>query len=154
MTYLKQKYNIIFGINIIDAYVIYLSLFERKKKFAEDNINLCIFFSKNLMKLVDKKGNILNKFPLLKDAKVELISEFNMFINSFKNMLRETNKKKLDFIEINNKIDKNFMKVIISKEKITLEIKFMDTTSSYTSPNNKKFKPKTIYYKIVEDGNE
>ena len=46
MTYLKEKYQFIFGIKIVDAYVIYMSLFEIKKKFAIENEEKCIFFFK------------------------------------------------------------------------------------------------------------
>ena len=151
MTYLQQKYQYIFGINIVDSYVLYMSIFELKKKFAEENQDICIFYSRTKRKIVDNKGNVLNKFPILVNAKVDLISKINLFINSFKNMLQVTNQKKLKFIRIKKEIDKNIMKIIISKEKIMVKIKFMDSENIFIKSNDNNFDIKTIYYKIMID---
>ena len=153
MTYLQQKYQYIFGINIVDSYVIYASIFEMKRKFAEENQDICIFYSRKKRTFVDNKGNILNKFPFLDNAKVELISKLNLLINSFQNMIQVSNPKKLKFIRVSKEIDKNFMKIIISKEKVKIEIKFMEMENTYIQPNDSNFEVKNIYYKIMIDEN-
>ena len=151
MTYLQQKYQYIFDINIVDSYIIYMSIFELKRKFAEENKDICIFYSRKQRKIVDSKGNILNKFPFLNDSKVELISKLNLFIDSFKNMLEEISRKKLILSKDTKEIDNNYMKIIISKEKIKVEIKFMDMESISIRPNDNNFMVDNIYYKINID---
>lgn len=153
MTYLQQKYQYIFDINIVDSYVIYTSIFELKRKFAEEHQDICIFYSRNKRTFVDNKGNVLNKFPFLNNAKVELIPKLTLFINSFQNMIQVSNDKKLKFIKVTKEIDKNVMKIIISKEKVKVEINFMDMESISIKPNDSNFEVKNIYYKIMIDEN-
>ena len=45
------------------------------------------------------------------------------------------------------------MKIIISKEKIEIEIKFMEMKTISTQPNDNNFEEKIIYYKIMIDEN-
>ena len=153
MTYLQQKYEYIFGINIVDSYVIYASIFEMKRKFAEENQDICIFYSRKERAFVDNKGKIINKFPFLDKGRVELISKLNILINSFKNMIQVNYPKKLKFTRVSKEIDKNIMKIIISKEKIKIEIKFMGIENIYFQPNDRKFDVENIYYKIMIEEN-
>ena len=151
MTYLQQKYQYIFGINIVDSYVMYASIFEMQRKFAEENQDICIFYSRKKRTFVDNKGNIYNKFPFLDNAKIELISKLNILINSFQNTIQVINQKKLKFIKVSKEIDKNTMKIIISKEKIEIKVKFMEMENIYIQPNDSNFEVKNIYYKIMID---
>ena len=131
----------------------YASIFEMKRKFAEENQDICIFYSRKKRTFVDNKGNIFNKFPFLDNAKVELISKLNILINSFQNTIQVSNQKKLKFIKVSKEIDKDFMKIIISKEKIEIEIKFMEMKTISIQPNDNNFEEKIIYYKIMIDEN-
>ena len=63
------------------------------------------------------------------------------------------NQKKLKFIKVSKEIDKNTMKIIISKEKIEIEVKFMEMENKYIQPNDNNFEEKIIYYKIMIDEN-
>ena len=151
MTYLKEKYHYIFGINIIDSYIIYLSLYEDRKKFAEKNPDIVILFSKKIKKIVDGNGEELKKFPFLKRAKVPLISEFDKFVDSFKLMLQNQFDKMLIFKEIEEKTDQDIIKFEISKKEITISIIFRTLRSKTITENNKKFKEGIICYSIIED---
>ena len=151
MTYLKEKYQYIFGINIIDAYIIYLAFYEYRKNFDINNEKICIFYSKEKYKLVDFKGNVLDKFPFLKKSKVELISKINELIYPFKKLLQNITKKKLIITKTDKNIYENMMKIEISKEIITLKITFMGIEITETMQNNEKFKEAIIYYEIDED---
>ena len=117
MTYLKEKYQYIFGINIVDSYVIYLSLYENRKKFDKINEDICIFYSKQLKKLVDNRGEELKKFPFPKNTTVPLLSEFDKFVNSFKIMLENQFCINLILREIKHSNDNNFIKFEVTKKK-------------------------------------
>ena len=150
MTYLQNKYQYIFGIKIIDSYVIYLSLFELKKKFAEDNPKLFIYYSKEKNKLVDNENKVLDKFPFLINAKVDLISEFDSLLYAYKQMLQHQTNLKLEFKRITEMTDENMMKMEITEKEAKIEIKFMNIKNSCLLPNENKFTKGIFYYKIVE----
>ena len=133
MTYLKHKYEFIFGIKIIDSYIIYISLYELKKKFAENNEDICIFYSRDLSTFVDSKRNVLKEFPFLPKARVELISEFNIFLNFYKQRLENKLKMKLHL----KKID-NIMIIYIMKDITDVKIKFMNHIKSFVEINDDK----------------
>ena len=149
MTYLKEKYNIIFGINIVDSYIIYISILELKKKFAEKNPDICIYFSREKYKIVDINGNVFEKFPFLPKSKVKLISKFNIFVNSFKILLEEQNNKSLKFIKQDKEPKQDYIKFEITKDKIKVFIKYQ-SSHIHEKINEQKFKIGTIYYSIIE----
>ena len=152
MTYLKEKYNIIFGINIVDSYIIYISILELKKKFAEKNPDICIYFSREKYKIVDINGNVFEKFPFLPKSKVKLISKFNIFVNSFKILLEEQNNKSLKFIKQDKEPKQDYIKFEITKDKIKVFIKYQ-SSHIHEKINEQKFKIGTIYYSIIEIDN-
>ena len=149
MTYLKEKYHDIFGINIEDSYVIYLSLYEDRKKFDLDNEDICIFYSRKFKKLVDSSGKELKKFPFPKNAEVSLISDIYIFANSFKKMLEIQFNMNLNIREIALSKDENIIKIEITKDEITVSIKFRDCKTIFTRRNDKLFKEGIIYYEII-----
>ena len=149
MTYLKHKYEFIFGITINDAYIIYVSLYEIPKNFAKDNLDICIFYSREKKTFVDKDGNILNEFPFLKKSKVELISEFNMLISYFKLRLQCKYMKKLDLKKIDKIIEENMMKIEINGEIIVVTIKFNNEFITFAETNYNNFEDKILYYEII-----
>lgn len=151
MTYLKEKYHYIFGINITDSYIIYLSLYEDRKKFAQKNPDIVIFYSKKLKKIVDGNGEELKKFPFPKRAKVPLISEFDKFVNSFKLMLQNQFDIILIFKELEEYIGQDIIKFEIKKNEIIVTIIFRDLTFTFIKDNNKNFEEGIICYKIIED---
>lgn len=153
MTYLKHKYEYIFHINITDAYIVYISLYESKKKFAEDNQDLFIFYSKQKSTFVDKDNNNLNEFPFSKliNAKVELVSDLNIFINYYKNRLQSMLKMKVNLVKIDKITNGNMMEIEIMKDIINVIIKFNNTIKSFAETNENKFKEQIIYYEIIQD---
>jgi hypothetical protein len=152
MTYLKEKYQFIFGITITNSYIIYLSLFELPKKFAEKNKDKCIFYSKETEKLVDKDKNELTKFPFLEKSEVELISDLEIFTYLLLRHLEgfyQNKKLKLKRI-YDNAIEENFMKINILENEIKTEIKYLNKKIFLTHPNQYKLTKENIYYKIRE----
>ena len=150
MTYLKEKYNIIFGINIVDSYIIYITLFELRKKFADRNRDLFIYFSREKYKIVDINGNALEKFPFLPKAKVELISKFTIFVNSFKNLLEEQSNKSFKFIKTDKEPKQEYIKFEITNNEIFVFIQFPGYSWIFKKLNEQKFNIGIIYYSIIE----
>ena len=150
MTYLKEKYQYIFGIKIVDSYIIYLSLFELKKKFAENNKDIFIYYSKDINKLVDIDKKVLEKFPFLINGKVELISEYDAFIYSSMKMLEHYTKMKFECIKIDKKVTENVMKIDISQKEIKVEIQFMNEKYVQIIPNKNGLDQEISYYRIVK----
>ena len=140
MAYLKEKYQFIFGITITNSFIIYLSLSEFPKKFAEKNKDKFIFYSKESEKLVDKYNNELIKFPFLEKAEVELISDYEIFKYSLRHLETFNQNKKLKLERIyDNKIFGNFMKINILEKEIKTEIKYLNKNIFLTYPNENKF---------------
>ena len=154
MTYLKHKYEYIFGIKISDSYVIYLSLFEQKNKFTTDNPDICIFYSRKIEKLVNNENEELSKFPFLEKGKVELISKYEELIQSAIKYLQIYANTKLKYEKIKENIKNirdNFMEIQITKEKIKINIKYSGKDFMIIQPNDKNFSNEIVFYKIMKN---
>ena len=153
MTYLKHKYDYIFDIKISDSYVIYLSLFEQKIKFATDNPNIFIFYSRKTEKLVNNENEELSTFPFLEKGKVELISEYEQLLQSTIIFLQIDTKTKLKcqkIMENIKNIKDNFIKIQITKKRIKINIKYLGKDFMIIKPNDNNFSNEIIFYKIMK----
>lgn len=152
MTYLQQKYQYIFGIDITKGYIIYLSLYELQKKFAKNNQDICIFYSREKQCIVDGNGNKFESFPFLKKAKIKLITDFTLFAHTLKDFLETQTSKNLNFTLLNNNINikKNYAKIEISENTINSLIEFDGSRIESSFENVKKFETKHLLYQISE----
>ena len=152
MTYLKIKYEYIFNIQIDKAYIIYLSLYECKKKFTENNPNIFIFYSRKINCIVDGKGKKIDKFPFLKQSRINLVSDLNMLIISLKELLENILCEKLLFKYTNQlNITNNYLKIEISEKNIKIFIVFHETKLQFLQTNDKNFQIQSLCYEISED---
>ena len=153
MTYLKNKYEYIFNIKINKAYIIYLSLYELPKKFAEKNKDLFIYYSKKQNEIVDKDGKKFLKFPLPEHCKVEFISKLNTLLNLIQNILETNIGLDLKLIEIKNKniMKDNYIKIEINEKEVKIHCEYDGQASNLNWPNNFEIDNNTFYYEIVQD---
>lgn len=73
MTYLKNKIEMIFNIEVSESFITYVSIFEIKKKCALQNRDKFFYYSIDKDLLVDNNNNPINKFPFLEACKISFI---------------------------------------------------------------------------------
>lgn len=106
MTYLKNKFECLFNIKIIESYITYLSIFDIQKKCAKRNPDKFFFYNRDDDTFVDRSKKKIEKLPFYNSCKIN-------FINLENNL--EFIRTVISFICPNKKFSLNH---IIEKEKI------------------------------------
>jgi hypothetical protein len=138
MTYLKNKFEILFDMKIKEAYVTYLSISEKPKECATKNPDKFFYYNIELETFTDDEKNILAQFPFYESCKVKFIDieDILKFLDDYLQFIEPTLKFKFivtakeevitDNIQIKNsiiiKIFNNNTKIKINFNKKNYEI--------------------------------
>ena len=75
MTYIKNKFQMLFGIKITSSYITYLGLKEEPKKCALDNESKFFYYSTEQDKFVDINNKEIKELPFYEDCFVSFVEE-------------------------------------------------------------------------------
>ena len=81
VTYVKNKFSYLLNININNAYLSYLSIFQKPKTFAKNNKHKTFLYDIMEDKFVDFKGNEYKRFPVLEKSIIYLSGESTILSN-------------------------------------------------------------------------
>ena len=152
--FIKQKFSILFNINICESYVLYLSIFELPKKFALKNKDKTFLYNINEEKFVDFNNKEYKNFPILPGAIIQNLDE-SFFLLEIKKKLQEINGNiiKLKFIKniyfpINNKNDiynnlkENQIYIIVKNNIFNSYFKFNNEKGYFENKQSNNYKIK------------
>ena len=131
-TYVKEKFEYLLNIKINNIYVTYLSIYEKPKKFANDNKNRTFLYNINEDKFVGFDGVEFKKFPILEDSIIYTVDESNILNKIIGEFIEYYNRpikliktiKNMSYFQtgevekIKNNLNKNELYVNISPSKI------------------------------------
>ena len=130
--YIREKYAYILNIDIENkySYFTFLSLYELKKKFAEKNMNKCIFYSRDNDILVNNEGKELLEFPMMDGAlitfKKDFIYSYECFLSSRYDAPFILKEKKQNNLKLSYKLEKNEALIIYKGSDVIFKCKMYD----------------------------
>ena len=126
MTYIRNKFQILFGIKISASYITYLTIKEDPKECAINNESMFFYYSTELDKFVDINNNEINSLPFYKDCFISFIVE-EQILKIARNII-EVNFQtlKFNFKKVENKDKNNLLNSNIILIKETQKLIFAD----------------------------
>ena len=155
MTYVKNKFEILFNINIKSSYITYLTIKEEPKNFANSNESKCFYYSINLDQLVDKNNEEINEIPLYEDCFIHFIDD-EIILRLARNLIDEYYKglkfnfKKIEKIDAINIMKDNIIILKQSKSQISIDIYIFGNHSEIKSYHDQKLNEVNKKYYSIE----
>ena len=126
MTYIRNKFQILFGIKISASYITYLTIKEDPKECAINNESMFFYYSTELDKFVDINNNEINSLPFYKDCFISFIVE-EQILKIARNIIEENFQTlKFNFKKVENKDKNNLLNSNIILIKETQKLIFAD----------------------------
>jgi hypothetical protein len=157
MTYSKNIFQILFNIKICESYITYLSIFEKPKNCAIQNLDKFFFYSIELDNFVDQNNKEINNLPFYNSCFVNFVEEEHI-LKVIRNYIKEVfvslkfNTQVIENVNNENLVKNNIIIVTETENEIFAdiyinglhsEIKIKEYCSTEKKNNIKK------YYKIV-----
>ena len=155
MTYVKNKFEILFDINIKSSFITYLSIKEDPKNCALNNESKFFYYNIELDQLVDKNNNEINELPFYQDCFINFI-ENEIILKDARNFINEHyeglkfNIKEIENINTNNIIKNNIIILKESKSQISIDIYILGKHSEIKYYSEQKLNEVNQKYYSIE----